>query len=167
LKENNNNKNIQTMTEKEKIKQEIERQIEEGKVKCQQSQENSDYESYIAWSEHVATCGKLLIFIDSLPEEPISEGLEEAADRYAFMDSQAYKGVHSTYCDDKIAFIAGAKWQKQQMMKHAVDGTKVFSGLGVKAKTGECVPYTEYKLCISDDLCNNCDRVKIIIIKDE
>ena len=48
----------------QKIKEEIERQIEEGKAKCQQSQENNDYESFVAWSEHVATCGKLLVFIN-------------------------------------------------------------------------------------------------------
>lgn len=54
----------------QKIKEEIERQIEEGKAKCQQSQENNDYESFVAWSEHVATCGKLLVFINSLTEEP-------------------------------------------------------------------------------------------------
>ena len=59
----------------QKIKQEIERQIEEGKVKCQQSQENNDHESFVAWSEHVATCGKFLVFINSLPEEPIVKGI--------------------------------------------------------------------------------------------
>lgn len=50
------------------IKEEIERRIEEGKVKCQQSKENNDYESLVAWSEHVATCGQLLVFINSLQE---------------------------------------------------------------------------------------------------
>lgn len=55
------------------IKKEIERQIEKGKVKCQQSKENNNHESLVAWSEHVATCGKLLVFINSLPEEPVSE----------------------------------------------------------------------------------------------
>ena len=63
------------MSDKEKIKKEIERQIEEGKVKCQQSQESNDYESLVAWSEHVATCGKLLIFINSLLEESAVKGI--------------------------------------------------------------------------------------------
>ena len=58
------------MTDKELIKKEIERQIEEGKVKCLQSKENNNYENFVAWSEHIATCGKILQFINSLPEEP-------------------------------------------------------------------------------------------------
>lgn len=58
------------MTDKELIKKEIERQKEEGKAKCLQSQENNDYENFVACSEHVATCDKILQFIDSIPEEP-------------------------------------------------------------------------------------------------
>ena len=45
---------------------EIENQIEFGKFKCQQSQENNDRESYVAWSEHIATCGKILSFLNTL-----------------------------------------------------------------------------------------------------
>ena len=63
--------------EVQKIIQEIERQIEEGKVKCQQSKENNDHESFVAWSEHVATCGRLLVFINSLLKEPTSEDKSE------------------------------------------------------------------------------------------
>jgi hypothetical protein len=43
--------------------------------------------------------------------------LEEAADQYALRDSQAYKSVHCTYVDDKIAFKAGAEWQKEKHNK--------------------------------------------------
>lgn len=45
---------------------EIEKLISSGKIKCQQSQENNDQVSYIAWSEHIATCGKILSFLDTL-----------------------------------------------------------------------------------------------------
>lgn len=45
---------------------EIEKLISNGKIKCQQSQENNDQASYIAWSEHIATCGKILSFLDTL-----------------------------------------------------------------------------------------------------
>ena len=45
---------------------EIEKLISNGKFKCQQSKENNDQASYIAWSEHIATCGKILCFINSL-----------------------------------------------------------------------------------------------------
>ena len=40
--------------------------ISNGKFKCQQSQEDCDYENYVAWSEHVATCEKILSLIDTL-----------------------------------------------------------------------------------------------------
>ena len=45
---------------------EIERLILNGKLKCQQSQENNDQVSYIAWSEHIAACGKILSFLNTL-----------------------------------------------------------------------------------------------------
>jgi len=45
---------------------EIEKLISNGKIKCQQSQENNDQVSYIAWSEHIATCEKILSFLDTL-----------------------------------------------------------------------------------------------------
>lgn len=99
------------MTDKELIKQEIER-LKEHTAKCgypgQGEFENGNREgrNYV--------CDKLLSFIDSLPEEPESDDLEEAADQYALRDSQAYKGVHCTYVDDKIAFKAGAEWQKRK-----------------------------------------------------
>ena len=108
------------MTDKvQLIREEIERQIEKGKVKCQQSQENNDYESFVAWSEHVATCGKLLVFINSLPEEPASEDLDT---EIAIMWS---KSCHLNKERDKriatltsIAFTEIARhfaeWQKQQ-----------------------------------------------------
>ena len=45
---------------------EIEELISNGKFKCQQSQENNDQVSYVAWSEHIATCGKILSLINTL-----------------------------------------------------------------------------------------------------
>lgn len=52
---------------------EIEALISNGKFKCQQSQENGDRESYIAWSEHIATCGKILSFINTLEVKEVEE----------------------------------------------------------------------------------------------
>lgn len=54
---------------------------------------------------------KLLSFIDSMPEEPVSKSLERAADSYA-----------STFCENsrKVAYEAykmGAKWKEKQLMK--------------------------------------------------
>lgn len=42
------------------------------------------------------------------------KNLKKAAEEYASMSSIAYKGVHCTYVDDQIAFIAGAEWKDKQ-----------------------------------------------------
>ena len=60
-----------------------------------------------------------------------------------------------------------ANWQREQMMKEAVDATKIFSGIGSNSKTGECVPYTEYSICISDKLCDCRSKIKLIVIKED
>ena len=54
------------LIDKSALVAEIEKQIELGKLKCQQSQKNNDYVSHVAWSEHIATCGKMLSFINSI-----------------------------------------------------------------------------------------------------
>lgn len=116
------------MTDKvQLIREEIERQIEKGKVKCQQSQENNDYESFVAWSEHVATCGKLLLFINSIPEEPDcevncttkNEDLEREIGRYTtncLLDKRNHStGIyHLTQrnCDDIARHFA--EWQENK-----------------------------------------------------
>lgn len=56
---------------KKSLVAEIEKLISNGKLKCKQSQENNDRESYIAWSEHIATCGKILSFLNTLEVKEI------------------------------------------------------------------------------------------------
>lgn len=65
---------------------------------------------------------QLLNFIDSLPEKP-SEDLEEAAEEYADKHGfrVPYDGSNNYYDDvdvkaSKEGFLAGAEWQKVQMM---------------------------------------------------
>lgn len=114
------------------IKQEIEKQIEEGKVKCQQYQESNDYESLIAWSEHIATCGKLLVFINSLPKEFANEDLEKEIDKEidnlcelgCYMEDLAKGNSEGVYPlpDNVVKELRKfachfTEWQKQQMMK--------------------------------------------------
>lgn len=55
----------------------------------------------------------ILAWLDTLSEEP-DNSLEEAAERYASIESQAYKGVYCEYYNDKIAFKAGAEWMAKQ-----------------------------------------------------
>ena len=59
------------LIDKDKIVAEIEKFISNGKLKCRQSQENNDQVSYIAWSEHIATCGKILYFLNTLETKKI------------------------------------------------------------------------------------------------
>ena len=58
-------------------------------------------------------CKKILEYIDKVQEEPVSEELEEASRNYA--DNEEYGD--DVYFAIKVAFKAGAQWQKEQMMK--------------------------------------------------
>lgn len=65
-------------------------------------------------------CVELLDFINSLPEEPVSEDLEEAAEKYAYENWQSddyHDGADDGLPFDAIGhtekcFKAGAQWQK-------------------------------------------------------
>ena len=72
------------LVDKDKIVAEIEKLISNGKLKCQQSQENNDQVSYIAWSEHIATCGKILLFLDTLEVKEVD--LEKEYDNEFFKE---------------------------------------------------------------------------------
>jgi hypothetical protein len=56
-------------------------------------------------------------YIDSLQEEPVSEGLDDAAFDYA--ESCKYDGGEKLLCVEH--FKAGSEWQKEQMMAKAID----------------------------------------------
>lgn len=92
-----------------------------------------------------------------------NQNLEEAAE--AFYDncnmpksSWWDEGILHKMSESKETFIAGAKWQKQQMMKNAVNATI----LDVDAQTIEFGLWPEKLLNIKEG-----DKVKIIIVKDE
>ena len=68
------------LIDKDALVAEIEKLISNGKLKCQQSQENNDQVSCIAWSEHIATCGKILLFLDTLEVKEVN--LEEEIKKY-------------------------------------------------------------------------------------
>ena len=58
-------------------------------------------------------------FINSLPEEPVSEDLEEAAKQYATVDrSDGDGGIDLMKLE---SFIAGAQWQKRQTIDKACE----------------------------------------------
>ena len=72
------------LIDKDAVVAEIEKLISNGKLKCQQSQENNDQVSYIAWSEHIATCGKILLFLDTLEVKEVD--LEKEYDNEFFKE---------------------------------------------------------------------------------
>ena len=82
----------------------IDKLMSKGKLKCQQSQENNDQISYIAWSELIATCEKMLSFINTLEvKEVFSENgnrppvvtVKEAIERKIINSQFALKGAYS------------------------------------------------------------------------
>lgn len=87
----------------------------------------------------------------------IPNNLEEAANNY--LDGVYGKMPHS---DFHIAiFIAGAKWQKEQMMKNALHGwldedNEPPYDLNVICE--EKIPFGEFK---------HCDKIRIIIMKED
>ena len=169
------------MTDKEKIKAEIERLKNELIQEAEKGYKSEFDEGRISAFED------MIIYINSLEEpEPISEELEKLVyrgevytrtyrdelDKFANRYTKSIPKPEKRFAkysdvDMVLAVKEGARFNKQQMMKDAIDATKVFSGIGSNSKTGECVPYTEYKINIADKLCDGLDKVKLIIIKEE
>lgn len=59
---------------------------------------------------------EVLAILDTLEEQPACEGLEEAARLYAGLCHDR-EMEYDSYWHDVDTFKAGAKWQKEQMMK--------------------------------------------------
>ena len=60
---------------------------------------------------------KVLDYIDEVQKEPVSEDLREAARKYF----KSLKDDCFISSDIMLAFKAGAKWQKEQMMANTAD----------------------------------------------
>ena len=100
------------------------------------------------------------------------EEINKAADEYATMSSQAYKGVYCEYCNDKIAFLAGVEWMKKEILKNVVLETKVMEdsdGDGIETPYEKWltlenteIPFIPENIGLKDG-----DKIKIIVFKDE
>lgn len=121
-------------------------------------------------------------FIDSLQKEPVSEDLEYASEKYACRFSSSKYGhdkIKATFKDgakwqskkeqdiietaEDHAFLAGANWQKGQMMKDAVDADAVFDYYDNQNRLYVSILATDVlakKYSLKDG-----DKLKIIIIK--
>ena len=97
----------------------------------------------------------LLAFMNSLPNEPVSEDLEEAAFDYA--EACKHDGGEKLLCVEH--FKAGANWQKEQMMAKAIRG-----------HVGQTI--NGMLRALSDEIFGDMgftagDKVKLIIIKED
>lgn len=98
------------MTDKELIRQEIERRIKEGSSK-------NDI------SEGALALNSLLDFIDSIPDKPESKDLEEEIDRFEDWINNFNQSDYPTSYTVRDIARHFAEWQKQQIMKDAVELT--------------------------------------------
>lgn len=142
------------MTTKELIRAEIERRINDN--------------TFGAKMELI----DILSFLDTLPDEPVSNDLKEAAEEYRqgevdsgcdyIDDSDGDSLYHSACLTD--AFKAEAEWQKRKMMEVAVEGEVVILPRHVSyvmEKNNESLK--QYLL----DNFKAGDKVKIIIGKED
>ena len=139
------------MTDKvQKIREEVERIMEA----C--LDENGNPITYGEDCAYARLC-ELKEYIDSLPNELVSEDLNEAAIAYNKKVNFVVAGnVPNEH------FIAGAQWQKEQMMAKAID-------VEVKVDAGgyPYIPQIElYDYDKDVPLAKEGDKIKIIIIKE-
>ena len=93
---------------------------------------------------------------DSHPiEEPVSEDLDRAAEKYAY---ELFPSIGAANTETELAFKVGANWQKQEMMKDAMD-TEVTYGKSL------AVPSLGYAL--DKKGLDYGDKAKLIIIKED
>ena len=108
------------MTDKEKIKAEIERLREVQADKALQP----SIDEQISWlAGKTFALASIELFIDSLTEEPVSEDLEKTSKEYADKNYVEWLDfVSGDERDDHYpiseAFKAGAKWKKEQFEKN-------------------------------------------------
>lgn len=124
-------------------------------IQRQKAYDNIPQELVEAYWEFTKVCGEnLRDFINAvngytINKEAVSEGLENAAIKYA---QDKYMPVQTSQ-----AFKSGAQWQKQEMMKRALDGKMV---VGDEAQL--VIP----SLSIITRMLDDGDKVKVIIIKE-
>ena len=153
------------MTDKEKIRAEIERLKQYAESSKMEWIDDGYNQNAFAEDCRISSFDKLLSFIDSLPEEPScpkeSDDLEEAAETFNRKDA-ARMWDYEDKTEGEIveaAFKSGADWQKLKMMEGSVEGeiTKDIHNL-LHVKSDVLPMLSGFKFG---------DKVKIIIIKDD
>ena len=137
------------MTDIDKIKAEIEWRLERCELVEKDAHNFNADNLKLICSQIKLAYQSLLDFINSLPKEPVSKDLEEAAQQW--YDSTKFK---SDLSGTPIgAFKAGASWKKEEMMKDTVDAF-IYKG-NIRLK--------EWPL--PEKYGKHLDSVKLIIIK--
>ena len=139
------------MTDKvQKIREKVEKRYEYWREKESNSH---SIESEIRMSE----CQHLLLMLDSMQEDPVSEDLEEACEQLS-EDARKHKAETSSpffsQTDYKQGVIDGAKWQKEKMMTKVIDGT---------ARPDD----SEIWCNLASSNLKDGDEVKVIVIKED
>ena len=99
-------------------------------------------------------------YIDSLQEEPVSEDLKEFEVEYIEREKDNIVCVY----DRHAGLVDGAKWQKQQMMKDAIEAeiinwASVFTSIKViEPERAEAMIKEKFDIG---------DKVKLIIVKED
>ena len=137
------------MTDKEKIRAEVER------LKMEYDKE-SIFRT-VRGDTAREVFGKLLSFIDSIPEEPVNEDLDdEIVDWCNHLD---YVDFDYEAIRDAARHIAN--WQKEQMMQKAVEATVC----EMSEQHGRMV--CAWFGCKTEEYYDLDDKVKVILIKEE
>ena len=138
------------MTDKEKIREEVEKRYEYWKEKESNSH---SIESEIRMSE----CQHLLLMFDSLQEEPASEDLGD------YINELSKQFPEVSFAKLSRIAVRVAKWQKEQMMAKAID-------VEVKVDAGgyPYIPQMElYDYDKDIPLAKEGDKYKVVLIKEE
>ncbi len=146
------------MTDKELIKQEIER-IEQILDDFNKTHNNTIDNGIVSANKSI--CKHIKSFINSLPEEPASEDLEEEIDRFEDWINNFNQSDYPTSYTVRDIARHFAEWQKQQMMKDAVDAF-----VNTYENTDDS-NYVEFVTEQSPYKFKETEKCKIIIVKEE
>ena len=110
----------------EKIRAEVNRRIKSWSTRGENSPEGQGKDTCVS---RVTELTDLLSFLDTLQEQPVCEGLEDVADTLAeehgFVKKPNFKPAKYSWSAVRDVFIegviAGAKWQKEQVLKDGLD----------------------------------------------
>ena len=148
------------MTQIEQLISKIEEKLRNYKTAL----ENTSYMTgqYVGLQAKIALCEELLEAARAILKEPASEDLEQAAEQAEQREGNLINGRF------KAGFKSGAQWQKEQMMKDAVEAvvSQVPCANEIIFRNPASVSYWYLPSEMNRLGINKGDKVKVIIIKE-